>query len=156
MSPSPHSPAAPQWLSDAGKAISQGRPDYLAEKPLQGLPAEAPGFANAQFLHGITCQIRSNSNTAVECMRKAAEQRPDDPNILTNLGATLYDSGATEEAFTCLRRATELAPMQASNGYNLGKALKLHQQLNGATDALRRTLALDETHGPGLLHFRYP
>ena len=145
MSPSSLSPAALQWLSEAGKALSQGNAD-LAEQPLRRVLAEAPGFANAQFLYGITCQMRGDSNAAAEFMRKAAEQRPDDPNILTNLGAALYDSGATEEAFTCLRRASELAPMQASNWYNLGKALKLHRQLDEATDALQRTLVLSERH----------
>src|ERR1700722_8602375 len=98
MSPPSLSPAARQWLSDAGKALSQGRPD-LAEQPLKHVLAEAPDFANAQFLFGITCQMRGDNLTAAEYMRKAAKQRPDDPNILTNLGGALYDSGATEEAF---------------------------------------------------------
>jgi Tfp pilus assembly protein PilF len=145
MPPPSLSPAASQWLSEAGKALSQGRPD-LAEHPLKRVLAEAPGFANAQFLYGIACQMRGDNGTAAEYMRKAAQQRPDDPNILTNLGGALYDFGATEEAFVYLRRATELAPMQTSNWYNLGKALKLHWQLDEAADALRRALKLDERH----------
>ncbi len=139
------SPAANQWLSDAGKALSQGRPD-LAEQPLKRVLAEAPGFVRAQFLYGIACQMRGDSHTAIEYLRKAVKQQPDDPSILTNLGGALYDSGATEEAFTYLRRATELAPVQASIWFNLGKALKLHWQLDEAADALRRTLALNERH----------
>lgn len=145
MAPTPLSPAAQQWLSEAGKALSQGRPD-LAEQPLKRVLAEAPDFANAQFLYGIACQMRGDSGGAVQHLRKAAERCPDDPNILTNLGGALYDSGETTEGFTCLRRATELAPAQASNWYNLGKALKLHWQLDDATDALRRALYLDERH----------
>jgi Tfp pilus assembly protein PilF len=145
MSPSSLSPAARQWLSEAGRALSQGRAD-LAEQPLRRVLAEAPGFANAQFLYGIVCQMRGDNITAAEYLRKAAKQRPDDPGILTALGSALYDSGATEEAFVCLRRATELAPMQASNWFNLGKALKLHWQLDEAADALRRALSLDERH----------
>ena len=145
MSPPSLSPAAQQWLSEAGKALSQGRAD-LAEQPLKRLLAEAPDFANAQFLYGIACQMRGDSIAAAEYMRKAAKQRPDDPNILTNLGGALYDSGATEEAFIYLRRATELAPMHASSWYNFGKALKLHRQLDEAADALRRVLDLDEKH----------
>lgn len=145
MSPPSLSPAASQWLSEAGKALSQGRPD-LAEQPLKRVLAEAPGFANAQFLYGIACQMRGDSSTAALYLRKAAQQRPDDPNILTNLGGALYDSGATDEAFVYLRRATALAPTQASNWYNLGKALKLHWQLDEAADALRRALDLDERH----------
>lgn len=145
MSPPFLSPAARQWLSEAGKALSQGRAD-LAERPLKRVLAEAPDFANAQFLYGIACQMRGDSGTAAEYMRKAALQRPDDPNILTNLGGALYDSGATDEAFAYLRRATELAPTQASNWYNLGKALKLHWQLDEAADTVRRALDLDERH----------
>lgn len=142
----PHlSPAAQQWLTEAGKALSQGRAD-LAEPPLKRVLAEVPGFANAQFLYGIACQMRGDSKAAAEYMRRAAQQRPDDPNILTNLGGALYDTGATEEAFIHLRRATKLAPMQASNWYNLGKALKLHWQLDEASDALQRALKLDEGH----------
>ena len=145
MQPPDLSPAARQWLSEAGKALSQGRPE-LAEQPLKRVLAEAPSFANAQFLYGIACQMRGDSHAAAQYMRKAAQQRPDDPNILTNLGGALFDSGATEEAFACLRRATELAPMQASNWFNLGKALKLQWQLDEAADALRRAVALDERH----------
>lgn len=145
MSPPSLSPAAQQWLSEAGRALSQGRAD-LAEQPLKRVLAEAPGFANAQFLYGIACQMRGDHGIAAKYMRKAAQQRPDDPNILTNLGGALYDSGTTEEAFVYLRRATELAPMQASNWYNLGKALKLHWQLDEAANALRRALHLDERH----------
>jgi Tfp pilus assembly protein PilF len=145
MTPPSLSPAASQWLSEAGKALSQGRAD-LAEQPLRRVLAEAPGFANAQFLYGIACQMRGDSITAVEYLRKAARQRSDDPNILTNLGGALYDVGATEEAFVCLRRATKLAPMQASHWFNLGKALKLDWQLDDASDALRRALDLNEQH----------
>jgi len=145
MPPPALSSAAQHWLSEAGKALSQGRAD-LAEPLLKRVLAEAPGFANAQFLYGIACQIRGDSKTAAEYMRKAAQQRPDDPNILTNLGGALYDSGAIEEAFVHLRRATKLAPAQASNWYNLGKALKLHWQLDQAADALQRALDLDQGH----------
>jgi Tfp pilus assembly protein PilF len=145
MPPTNLSPAASQWLSEAGRALSQGRPD-LAEQPLQRVLAEAPSFANAQFLYGIACQMRGDSRTAAQYMRKAAQQRPDDPNILTNLGGALYDSGTIEEAFACLRRATRLAPMQAANWYNLGKALKLQWQLDEAAEALRRAIELDDRH----------
>lgn len=145
MSPTSLSPAARQWLSEAGKALSQGRAD-LAEQPLRRVLAEAPGFANALFLYGIACQMRGDSITAAEYLRKAAKQRPDDPSTLTTLGGALYDSGATDEAFVYLRRATELAPKQASTWYNLGKALKLHWQLDEAADALRHALDLDERH----------
>jgi Tfp pilus assembly protein PilF len=145
MPPTDLSPAARQWLSEAAKALSQGRPE-LAEQPLQRVLAEAPGFANAQFLYGIACQMRGDSHTAAQYMRKAAQQRPDDPNILTNLGGALFDSGATEDALTFLRRATELAPAQASNWFNLGKALKLQWQLDEAEKALRRAIATDERH----------
>ncbi|HTV84572.1 MAG TPA: sulfotransferase [Dyella sp.] len=145
MPPPDLTPAARQWLSEAGRALSQGRPD-LAEQPLKRVLAQAPGFANAQFLYGIACQMRGDSRTAVQYMRKAAQQRPDDPNILANLGGALYDSGETEEAFVYLRRATELAPAHASNWYNLGKALKLQWQLDEAAAALQRALDLDEKH----------
>lgn len=145
MSPPALSSAAQQWLVEAGKALSQGRAD-LAEPALKRVLAEAPDFANAQFLYGIACQMRGDSKTAAEYMRKAARQRPDDPNILTNLGGALYDMGAAEDAFNYLHRATRLAPSQASNWYNFGKALKLHWQLDEAAEALQRALDLDERH----------
>lgn len=145
MSPSSLSPAARQWLSEAGKAISQGSAD-LAKQLLKRVLAEAPGLAGAQLMYGTACQMLGESETAVEYMRKAAQQRPDDPSILTILGSALYDSGATDEAFVHLRRATELAPLQASGWYNLGKALKLHWQLDEAADAFLRALNLDEMH----------
>ena len=145
MSPSTLSPVAQQWLADAAKALAQGLAD-LAEPLLKRVLAEAPGFANAQFLYGIARQMQGDSKTAADYMRKAARQRPDDPNILTNLGGALYDTGAIEEAFAHLQRATMLAPAQASNWYNFGKALKLHWQLDEAVDALQRAIDLDEAH----------
>jgi tetratricopeptide (TPR) repeat protein len=47
---------------------------------------------------------------AVEVMRRALEQHPDNPNVLYNLACCESLSGATGEALDHLRRAAELDP----------------------------------------------
>jgi tetratricopeptide (TPR) repeat protein len=145
MSPPSPSPAARQWLSEAGKALSQGRLDD-AERALTQVLAANPALADAQYLYGVTCLMDGQAAKAADWLRKAVAQRPGDANMQTYLGCALHDAGAFDEALIHLRRACELAPQQAKPRYNLGKALKQQGQLRDADEAFRHTLALDAQH----------
>jgi tetratricopeptide (TPR) repeat protein len=136
-------PAIRQLLAEAGRALSQGQTD-AAERALRQVLADAPTLVDAQVLYGVTSLMRGDSAKAIEFLRKAEQQCPDDANIQMSLGGALHDAGATDEALDHLRRACALAPKQASTWYNLGKALKQQWKLEEAINALRRALALND------------
>jgi cytochrome c-type biogenesis protein CcmH/NrfG len=145
MSPPSLSPAARQWLSEAGKALGQGRLDD-AKRALTQVLATTPALADAQYLYGITCLMDGQAAKAADWLCKAVAQRPADANMQTYLGCALHDAGMFDEALIHLRRACELAPGQAKPRYNLGKALKEQGQLRDAHEAFRHTLTLDAQH----------
>lgn len=134
-----------RWMSEAGKALSQGRFDD-AERSLTKVLTADPMLVDAQYLYGVTCLMSGRPAKAAEWLRKALAQRPADANMQTYLGCALHDAGALDEALIHLRRACELAPRQATLRYNLGKALKERGQLHDADEAFRHTLALDAQH----------
>lgn len=105
-----------------------------------------PGLADAQFLYGLACLMRGESDKAAGLLRSVAGQRPRDAIVQMYLGCALHDAGVPDEALIHLRSACDIAPKHASSWYNLGKALKQQSRLADAADALRRALSLDDRH----------
>src|SRR6185312_12117654 len=145
MSSPPTSAHIGQLMAEAGKALGQGRLDH-AEHALTQVLAANPALVDAQYLYGVACLMSGHAAKAADWLRKAVAQRPTDANMRTYLGCALHDAGALDEALIHLRRSCELAPGQASNWYNLGKALKQRGQLRDADEAFRHTLMLDSQH----------
>jgi len=68
--------------------------------------------------------------------------RPRDPQILTNLGATLAETGNMTEALSALREAVELRPEHVDSRLNLARALELDRKPSLAVAAYREALRL--------------
>jgi Flp pilus assembly protein TadD len=145
MSTNPSATEINRLMTEAGKALAQGRLDD-AECALKRALVANPDHADAQYLYGVTCLMGGRATPAADWLRKAVAQRPADANMQTYLGCALHDAGASGEALIHLRRACELAPRQPKPSYNLGKALKEMGQLRAADEAFRRTLRLDPQH----------
>lgn len=137
--------AVRQLLADASKALQQRQPD-LAKQTLRRVLANAPTLVDAQVMYGVACLMSGDCVTAIDFLRKAAQERPDDATIQMSLGGALHESGVIDEGLAHLRRACELAPKQASAWYNLGKALKLQWELVEAEQALRQALVLNDRY----------
>jgi Tfp pilus assembly protein PilF len=139
------SPSARRFLEEAGKALGKGQPD-MAERALVSVLALAPNNAEAHRLMGISFQMRNDHEKAVQSLRRSVISRPDDAMTLMNLGSSLYEIGAVDDALSALRQACELAPDMASVWYNLGKALKMQLRGEEARDAFEHALKRDAAH----------
>ncbi|GAB2588167.1 hypothetical protein GCM10027066_31810 [Dyella jejuensis] len=95
---------------------------------------------------GISFQMRGDHAKAAESLRQSVANRPNDASTLMNLGSSLYEIGAIDEALAILRRACELAPSMSSAWYNLGKALKAQLHTSEAREALHHALHADAGH----------
>jgi Tfp pilus assembly protein PilF len=144
--PGTHVPASlHDLLLRAARDITSKKP-ATAELILKQALSIAPQSAEAHRLMGLVHLMRGNLGIAVGHLRQAAEQNPDDFNILMNLGSALFECGDTEGSLASMRRACELAPAVAAPWYNLGRALQIGRYTEEARHALIRALAIEPSH----------
>ena len=114
-----------------------GRID-LAERDLRAILAVEPDDAQALNALGYTLADHTDRyEEAYELVRRALEQRPDEPPILDSMGWVLYRLGRYDEAEPYLRRAYELMPDPeiASNLANLLWALGKQEEALGLVES---------------------
>lgn len=80
---------------------------------------------------------------AVETMRTAIAQRPDDPVYLNTLGSMLGSAGELDSAIDVLRRACHIDPSLGVAWLNLGIMLTRYVRHADALDALHHAVQLD-------------
>ena len=78
---------------------------------------------------------------AAACFRRAAELRPDFPEIHNNLGTMLRELGRFAESEVCYRRALELRSDHPEFHFNLGNVLRETGRCMEAEGCYRRALA---------------
>ncbi len=117
-----------------GKTIATRPPAPAANAQLQ--------MAMLHYNRGKALEAQGRPEEAVTCYRRALELKPDDIDVLNDLGITLFDQGRLDEAVTCYRRALVLKPDDAEILNNLGLALFDQGRLDAAIDSLRMALAL--------------
>ena len=81
--------------------------------------------ADVQVGLGVLFYGDEEYEKAVDCFEAALQGRPDDPLMWNRLGATLANSGRSEEAISSYHKALDLNPTFVRARYNLG--LQLHQ-----------------------------
>ncbi|MET0791978.1 MAG: tetratricopeptide repeat protein [Polyangiaceae bacterium] len=91
---------------------------------------------------GLYYQKRHALDAAIVQYRNALRVRPEDPQIFTNLGAALADSGHLPEALTALREAARLRPQHPESQFNLASALEQARDPAAAVAAYREALRL--------------
>lgn len=96
----------------------------LAEADLKTALQIVPDQPHALTESGNIILERGGSATeALELIRRAAKQVPEDAHILGSLGSVLLQLNEIDEAVTHLRRAAELAPTERVIQHRLGDAL---------------------------------
>jgi Flp pilus assembly protein TadD len=108
--------------------------------------AICPNSLEALRCKGAACLLGGMAKDAVPVLRRALELRPDDFDLVTNLGLALQDCGALPEAITWLRLAAQRPDIE--NLMNLSAALRAAWQLDEAVACCERALALDAANGP--------
>ncbi|MFL6236795.1 MAG: tetratricopeptide repeat protein [Thermoanaerobaculia bacterium] len=87
-----------------------------------------------------------NLSKALEAQRRLAEQKPQDPAVLNDLGNLLMLVPQPAEAEAAYRKAIELDPNKASALFNLGLLLQQRGELREAHDLYERAVKADPNH----------
>jgi tetratricopeptide (TPR) repeat protein len=93
------------------------------------------------LLAAITMHLRK-LNESIEWLDKAAQRRPDYPEIYRLLGLDYALGGMLQESEKALRRAVELDPKNWESHYLQGRALYELEDLQNSQKALRRAIEL--------------
>ena len=84
----------------------------------------APGNPHVRF-NQLMAQPDGDLDEAHECCLRALEERPDNPDIMTNLGIVLQFSGRYDDARAQFERVISVAPHHVGAGFNLSLLLLL-------------------------------
>jgi len=152
--PTTNLPERVQQLVAAGAAALQRQQAGAAEQSLRAALAAAPGSSEVLRLLGIALRLQNRNAEALEMLRQAALQNPDDPLIQNGLGTALDAGGERDAAIAAFERACELAPGAAQLWANLGKSLGDAGRFAEAAPILERALALGE-HSATRLRLAY-
>lgn len=96
------------------------------------------------------CESENNRPAEAEAsLRRALDLKPDDPELLNNLGVILRGRGQLAEAAATYRAALTRAPDHAVSHGNLGNVLGLLGETQSAEFHLRRAVALDPGYVDG-------
>ena len=86
-----------------------------------------PHLTQMWLLLGLHYQ-GGNLSDAIEALRNAHKNEPENPDFMTQLGEFLRQDNKANEAITLLERATELAPRDVNAWINLGVALQQEKE----------------------------
>ncbi|MDR3388056.1 MAG: sulfotransferase [Rudaea sp.] len=138
-------PQAIRHVVATADALELGRVDE-AERHITGAMALFPDHPEVlRLLAGIQ-NLRGDKRAAIDSMRRAVAQRPDDALYHNTLGAVLGESTEMDAAIASLRRACELQPDLASAWYNLGLLLMRCVRPEESAAALRQAVAHAPDH----------
>jgi hypothetical protein len=104
---------------------------------------EASREAKPDLEQGIEAFKRGDLQTAIDALRRAAEENHGDPRAFTYLGAAYYQKGQYAGAVTAFMRAAELQPQVANIHYNLGLAAQGKGMFDKAREAFKKALEID-------------
>ena len=128
-------------LHAAARAIRDGAPAEAAQL-IEGVLGAAPEHPEALRLQGILAHRSRRPDLARALYQRALARRPDDAQLLSDLGSAQMACGDGEAAFSNWGRACRLAPEAPMPWFNLGRNLQMHGRSEEAVDALARACAL--------------
>lgn len=137
-------------LAEAEALARSGRFDQ-ALRVLDRLLAEQPSEAAGWHLKGALLLQRAEAGPAAQALERALALAPDDPLVLTNLGAAQHLTGLTAAAEATLKRAMALRPGFAPAHFNLALVLKERLAAGQAIAQLRETVRIDPAHAKAWL-----
>lgn len=139
------SPSARTQIMIAGEALEAGRVDE-AERHLSGASQTDPQHSEVLRMQAGVHSLRGRHHQAVNFMRQALQQRPQDALYHNTMGALLGGSGDFDGAIITLRRCCELQPGLAIAWFNLGLMLVRCVRNDEATLALKNAVILAPDH----------
>jgi predicted O-linked N-acetylglucosamine transferase (SPINDLY family) len=166
-------PANPTYHANLGEAYRRlGRLAETVDALLAAIRLK-PDLAEPVYNLGLLLHDHGESAVALACFERAAELRPNVPQIrdrlvqarrqadqnptatsgssaaarvLTEMAASLGLQGRAEEAMALCRRALEIDPRQANAHNNLGAELLRLERIDDALESFRQAIAVDAHH----------
>lgn len=138
-------PAACRQLAAAAQALDAGQPQ-AASRQLSSVLRAHPAHPEVLRLHAGILDMHGRPREAVQVMRQALSQRPDDALYHNTMATILGNAGEFDAALEALRRTCELQPDMAIAWYNLGVMLTRCVRNDEAVTALRRAVTLAPDH----------
>ena len=137
--------AAMRQLVAASQALDAGRVDE-AGRHLAGLRQAHPEHPEVLRMQAGILGLRGQHQEAINTMRRALSQRPQDALYHNTMGTLLGNAGAFDVAVTAFRRACQLQPEMAVAWYNLGVMLTRCVRNDEAVAALQEAVTLAPGH----------
>lgn len=149
----PDAPTGPDrlaGLSDAGRRLLAEATAALQRRDAPTLIQRATALRALASRHpeilrllAAVARLQGRSAEALALLREAAQMRPDDTLVLTNLAHALAGTGDDAGAIGLLRRCARLEPAQPAHGLALAQSLERTNDFEGAAAALRDMLERD-------------
>jgi Tfp pilus assembly protein PilF len=136
---------------ESGTRALQAQQAAPAEQSLRAALALAPEHPEILRLLAIALRLQNRNTEALDLLRRAAGQQPDDALIQNGLGTALDALGDGDAAIAAFRRACELAPQSAQLWSNLGKTLSDRGCLEEALPVLERAARMSNHPATELL-----
>jgi len=115
----------------------------IAARPSRSPAINSIDLARAAFERAVSFLRAGDGVMAEQLCRDALASFPDEPNLLSVLGAALNTQGRGHEAEPLLRRALAEEPGYAKGHEELGRSLLQLGRVDEAIERLRRALELD-------------
>ncbi|MGC2768873.1 MAG: tetratricopeptide repeat protein, partial [Candidatus Acidiferrum sp.] len=133
----PASPEPKASLAQANSLLNDGKPDE-ALTMLQGLAATDPKMPGLEGMLGKACFQSKRFPQAIEHLKTALQQKPDDPESTQLLALTYYASGDYRQALPLLEELGPQLPKSNADGpYLLGTSYIMTERWDDA----RKTFA---------------
>ncbi|XP_012945535.1 uncharacterized protein LOC101854218 [Aplysia californica] len=120
-------------------------------------PSQRQQAAQVYNLIGNFWRIKGNTNSAIECFRKALSILPEDPDILLNLARVLFNLQYLDDAIFLARRSLHLQAAGDNSWlqhYTLGEILKSYGHSQEAAMHFHQALELNPGFQPAKSHLR--
>jgi len=136
-------PNAPEYHNTLGMILRSVEERELAARSLTRALRLRPHYRDAQNNLALVLSEMRRYGEAETVLQHALAGRPDDPVLLTGLGRLRLFTNDIDAAIICFHDALKKSPEYVGALNNLGVALNLLGDVDGAAAALDRALALE-------------
>jgi tetratricopeptide (TPR) repeat protein len=148
----PAVPAAPAATIAEAARLYRARDHDAAAGVCAAILAADPRHFDALHLRGVLHLEAKRADDALVWLRQAAQERPDDPQVLFHLGFALLTLQRHDEAEAALQRARAGRPQDFDTLNNLGSAVAAQGRHAEAIGWFRLALALRPDAPPALFN----
>ncbi|ELU08379.1 hypothetical protein CAPTEDRAFT_64341, partial [Capitella teleta] len=127
------------------------------ERALRKDKKERPKSAQVYNKIGNFWRIKGNTQTSIECFRKALFLQPNNPDVLLNLARVLFNLQYLDNAIVLTRRSLEMQSADQNSWlqhFTLGEILKAYGHYHEAALHLRHSLDLNPGYSRAIAHLR--